>query len=381
MKKILMIILAVMFAFCGCSDKTSDIRKGVTYDGYNGAKDAVMTINGEDVSADEFNYFIIMAAYDIAAKNNVVDSDRSGFWDKIDSETGKSYKQNVLDDALERCKPYHIYRTQCKSEKIELSDESKKAIKENSDKMKVNYSELMNELQLKAGGLTPAVYEDITEMSQYSIELYTDFTSGYGKIGEDEIEKYYNDNYVRAKHILVMTVDSETEEELSEEEKKSALRKITEVKERLDNGESFETLIEEYNEDPGYSEYPDGYTFAEDDSYSKEFKDTAFSLEEDAVSGIVESDYGYSVIKRYPLLDEYMSSEAIQEKIIKKAFGEKIDMLCADADVRLNKNVYDSLDPEKILSEYLNSQDEIMAEIQKEYERIYAENPEDTESK
>ncbi len=373
MKKILALILTLSVLLTACGKKTPESQKGITYDGYNGPKDAVMTINGETVSVDEFNYFLIMASYDIAAANDVVKSDRSGFWDKIDEETGKSYKQKALDDAIEKCKPYHIYRTEAKAEKVELSKDDKKAIAERAGKMKENYGEYMNELQLKAGGLTPKVYEDITEMSQYSVNLYDKFKSEYGEPSEDVIKKYYKDNYVRAKNILVLTVDTETNEAVSDDKKQEALRKIMEVKTKLDNGEDFENLINEYNEDPGYDKYPDGYTFTKDDSYDKNFIETAFSLGEGQVSDIVETQYGYMIIKRDILLDEYMSSEAISEKIVKNAFQEKLDKLCADADIRLNKSVYDSIDVEKVLGDYLNSQDEIMSKIQAEYEKIYAE--------
>lgn len=379
MKKILALMLALSLFLTACGKKSSEPQKGITYDGYKGPDDAVMTINGETVSVDEFNYFLIMASYDIAAANDVVESDRSGFWDKIDEETGKSYKQKALDDAIERCKPYHIYRTEAKAENVELSEEDKKGVAERAGKMKDTYGEYMNELQLKAGGLTPAVYEDITEMSQYSVNLYNKFKSEYGEPSEDVIKKYYKDNYVRAKSILTLTVDTETNEALPDDKKQEALRKITEVKTKLDEGDSFENLVNEYNEDPGYDEYPDGYTFTKDDSYSKSFMDTAFSLKEDEVSDIIETEYGYMIIKRAPLLDEYMSSEAISEKIVKNAFQEKLDKLCADADIRLNKSVYDSVDVEKVLSDYLNSQDEIMSKIKAEYEKIYAEEDKKTE--
>ena len=129
----------------------------------------------------------------------------------------------------------------------------------------------------------------------------------------------------------------------------------------------------QYNQDPGYAQYPDGYTFADDGTYSKEFTKTAFSLNEGDVSDVVEMEYGYAIIKREPLPDTNIPKEEIEEKLTKEGFQEKIDKLCDDADVRLNKDVYDSLDVEKVLSDYLNSQDELMAKIQAEYEKIYAE--------
>lgn len=375
MKKLLVILLAAAVLLTGCSggEKAENKKSGVTYDGYNGSKSAVMTVNGEEVSADEFNYFLIMAAYDIAANNKVLDSDRTEFWDKVDENTGKSFRQLAFDDAIDNCKTYHVYRTWAKDAGLELSEESLSQIDENNNRMKKNYGEYMNELQLKAGGLTPEVFEDMNEMSQYSVELYSDFTVNYGEIPEDELKAYYEENYVRAKHILVLTVDPETNEELSSDEKNEALKKISEVKGRLEGGEAFENLIDEYNEDPGMDSSPDGYTFTKDDSYSKDFIDTAFSLEIDGISEIVQNEYGYSIIKRCVLLDEYMNAEKVSEKVIGEEFQKEIDKHCDAADVRLNAKVYDKLDPEKTLADYLGSQDGIMADIQKEYERIYAE--------
>lgn len=374
MKKLLIAICVFALLLTGCGkEKDIEPNKGITYDGYSGPSDAVMTVNGETVSVDEFNYFLIMASYDIASVNGVINADRSEFWDKINEKTGKSFKQDALDDAINRCKPYHIYRTRSKAEGIELSKEDLETIDNNSNKMVKNYGEYMSELQLKAGGLTPEVFEDINEMSQYSVRLFSKYNSESKGYSEDEINEYYKKNYARAKQILILTVNPENNEALPDDKKQEALTKVMDIKTRLDNGEAFDSLMAQYNQDPGYAQYPDGYTFTDDGTYSKEFTKTAFSLNEGDVSDVVEMEYGYAIIKREPLPDTNIPKEEIEEKLTKEGFQEKIDKLCDDADVRLNKDVYDSLDVEKVLSEYLNSQDELMAKIQAEYEKIYAE--------
>lgn len=374
MKKLLIAICVFALLLTGCGkEKDIEPNKGITYDGYSGPSDAVMTVNGETVSVDEFNYFLIMASYDLVSANNVLDSDRSEFWDKIDEKTGKSFKQDALDDAINRCKPYHIYRTQSKAEGIELSKDDLDTIDNNTNKMSQSYGEYMSKLQLKAGGLTPEVFKDINEMSQYSVRLFSKYTSELKGYSEEEINEYYKKNYARAKQILILTVNPENNEALSDDKKQEALSKIMEIKSRLDGGEAFDSLMAQYNQDPGYAQYPSGYTFADDGTYSKEFSKTAFSLNEGDVSDVVETEYGYAIIKREPLSDTDIPREPIEEKLTKDGFQAKIDKLCEDADVRLNKDVYDSVDVEKVLSDYINSQDEIMAKIKAEYERIYAE--------
>ena len=115
----------------------------------------------------------------------------------------------------------------------------------------------------------------------------------------EDVIKLYEDNYVRAKHILV---DDEATAE-------KVLAKIA-------AGEDFDALLAEYGKDPGMEANKDGYTF----SYGKmvkPFEDAAFSLEIGEISQPVESDLGYHIIKREPLLElpeeiaQYIVSQAV----------------------------------------------------------------------
>ncbi|MDR2713829.1 MAG: peptidylprolyl isomerase [Clostridiales bacterium] len=65
---------------------------------------------------------------------------------------------------------------------------------------------------------------------------------------------------------------------------------------RIRAGESFDDLMNEYSEDPGLQEYPDGYTFGPGEMVP-EFEETTRSLAVGEIE-MVKSDYGYHIIMR-----------------------------------------------------------------------------------
>ena len=225
MKRIFILCVCLCMLLCGCKETESPSVNntqigGISFDGYKGSADAVMTINGEEVSVDEFNYFLIMSAYDLKNANGSEETDLRSFFAKTDEASGKTYAELAVEDAIKDCTVFHVYRTESLKQGIVLTDEDKAAIVKQANGMKDNYGEYMNELQLKAGGLTPEVYTDITEMSYYSNKLFAKFVGEYGAITDEAVENFYRENFVRAKHILIMTVNPETGEPLPEEEQK-----------------------------------------------------------------------------------------------------------------------------------------------------------------
>lgn len=71
------------------------------------------------------------------------------------------------------------------------------------------------------------------------------------------------------------------------------------VLERIEAGDDFEALITEYYTDPGMTSTPEGYVIGEGANYVEPFLNAALALEKEGdVSGAVQSDYGYHIIKR-----------------------------------------------------------------------------------
>lgn len=135
---------------------------------------------------------------------------------------------------------------------------------------------------------------------------YMDSLVSEYEISDDYLNQIYSDTYVRAKHILILTEDPQTGEALSEKEKAQAKKEIEDIAKKIKNGDDFDALMNEYGQDPGIEYYPDGYVFTYGEMV-KEFEDAAFALKDGEISDIVESDFGYHIIKKEPLpqLDEY----------------------------------------------------------------------------
>ena len=106
--------------------------------------------------------------------------------------------------------------------------------------------------------------------------------------------------------------------------------------EKAKSGEDFDKLVEEYNEDPGQTKA--GYTFANDGTMVQSFADAAFKTEVGKISDIVESLYGYHIIKR---VDRVIS------------FEEYSDFISKNSKVKVNRAIYDKLVVDIKLSDYL----------------------------
>lgn len=135
-----------------------------------------------------------------------------------------------------------------------------------------------------------------------------------------EAEKYYNDNYYSAKHILF--TDKSTADEV--------LKKIK-------KGADFDELMKEYSQDPGLENYPDGYVFATG-QFVPEFENTVKELGVGKISGVVKSESGYHIIMRLalPEYDEARAQDVSSEYAYQK-IAEHFDTIANSGEL---KDVY-----------------------------------------
>lgn len=115
----------------------------------------------------------------------------------------------------------------------------------------------------------------------------------YGSIVEYGLEE--SAISVRVKHILLLTIDAETNIPLPEEEVADAYERAGAALERAKAGEDFETLVAEYSQDPGSANTGGELSFARGEFV--EFETAAYDMEPGEISDIIETEYGYHIIK------------------------------------------------------------------------------------
>ncbi|MCS7151899.1 MAG: peptidylprolyl isomerase [Endomicrobia bacterium] len=151
------------------------------------------------------------------------------------------------------------------------------------------------------------------------------------------VERYF-DEQVRVRHILIRV-----ERNYTEKQKEEARKKILEIKKKLDDGEDFVTLAQKFSEDPGSKDRGGDLGFIARGDTVKEFEKVAFSLKEGQTSDIVETEYGYHIIrvvekkpKRKPDFDLIKEDllQYVARKNAEKAYEELVEELKKKAKIQ-----------------------------------------------
>ena len=181
--------------------------------------------------------------------------------------------------------------------------------------------------QLKASGHTEENLRDQIHRQASISQLIKAEIVPTIDIKPEEVKQYYEGNMdkfrrperVRAQHILM-----KTEEGDSEEKKAEAKKKLGDLHKRILAGEDFSALAKEHSEGPSGARGGDLGFFTRG-RMVKAFEDVAFKLAPNEVSGIVETQFGYHLIK---VLEHQAESnppyDEVQPKIKSMLFNQQI---------------------------------------------------------
>ncbi len=240
------------------------------------------------------------------------DNKPATLWDAIvENKTAKDY---VIDKAYENCAWVIIMEKKAAEYKIELTDEDKASLESNYAQ---NGGKAELESSLNKMGVSLDTYERIVKaglIQEHLTELLYGEDSD-NAISEDAKKAEYDENYRRVKHILFKTqgLTDDTDEEgnvtKSADEKKAEIEATyKDVLARAQAGEDFEALIEEYSEDG--MDKDKGYIFKKGDMVS-EFEEAAWDLPVGEITSC-ESTYGWHIIKAY---DKYEKPEYMEDTL------------------------------------------------------------------
>lgn len=352
MKKFVAILLVSVLALgtlAGCGSKNED---------------TVMTVDGVDVSFDEYMYYLNTAAstlisYYQASTGGGVDWDGVCIYDKT-----KTNAEWCINEALYNAAQGCVIMSKGKSMNALPTDEQLKSLEDNISTIRKNYEESDDPDAAFADALNGQGFtlESFKAVNKINFTLGNIFTSLYGENGEklsdEKLQAYIDENgFMTSAHILFRTKEDvkgddgkTTEKELSDSakaEKKAQAEKLCKelkaIKDDTQRKEKFFEYMKEYSEDPGKESFPNGYCFTEG-TMVEEYTDTTKELKNYEVSDVVESDFGYHIIMRLPTVSSDVDTA--------NQYGYTLGQMASSYDFDDEMKTWDVTDKAKFNSNY-----------------------------
>ncbi|MDD5622586.1 MAG: peptidylprolyl isomerase [Actinomycetota bacterium] len=225
-----------------------------------------------------------------------------------DEEGLKSLEANIIDSLI----VMKLLENYAGENDIEVASEE---IDEQMQTASANYSSEEDfENDLKSMGISKKFLEDYLRSQLFSNKIYNTVTAD-ASVTDAEVRQYYDDNKstqflvparMETSHILAMfpwIVDGSEETEVGRDE---ALSKIKTVQEKLNEGEDFADLAQQYSDDTTSAENGGKLGFISEGQMVDEFDKALFALDVGEVSGIVETEYGFHIIKATGYEEEHI---------------------------------------------------------------------------
>ncbi len=305
----------------------------------------IATIGGVNVTEAEYKYYIEYAKTQVLADAGLQEA-TEGFWDsEID---GKKASELVKEKAKEQMTRTNIAVSKANEAGVKLTDEEKATARTYLKGASADEQKSIDAL-MKNIGASKDVYAEIMEKSILEQKYYqylNDQEDSVLAVDAEEIGKVAAEKYARVKHVLIantpptqtLTEENPAVEPVDAESYAAdAKKKAEDVLKKATSGENFDKLVDEFGEDPGMEGNEEGYIIDENgasvdgqSSMIPEFTEGSFAVKPGEVNPkLVESTYGWHIIKRLPLDTE---SESYATILSAAENGAKYDKFLAYID-------------------------------------------------
>ena len=250
------------------------------------------------------------------------------------SVEGETLGENVKQLALAKLSQVKVINLLALDRGVEPTEELLSVINEATDE----YLESISEEELSRYQIDrDKIYDMYYEYGMSKLMYSTIIKDINPEISDDEART------ITVEHILLKTFDIDENgnrvelDSFTKEEKK---RLAEELVQRIEGGENFETLAAEYSEDENLT-----YAFGKGEMDAV-FENAAFNLSSGEVSGVVETEFGYHIIKCISTFNREITDEN-KVKILKnrrdQAFRDIYDDFEENVSRELNDKIFDSL--------------------------------------
>lgn len=276
--------------------------------------DTIAKINDVKISKDEYNKiasFLYATGY-------------------VQEDKNKGINNNILSFIIDNEVAYQdAQRENIKVEDKDVNEkyeDLKETLKSNSA-----YKAKLDEVGVNDDFLKSQVKKDLI-VSKYKENFMKNI-----KINDNEIKTYYDNHKdeftkeeVRASQILISTLD-DNNNVVNKEQKEKLKDKAEDILEKLKNNEDFAILAKEYSDDKNSGKDGGDLGYFSKEDKNIDFTNPVFKLEKDQLSDIIETEYGYHIVKLTDnksvtkTLEE--SKEDIKNKILNQKYTQHIDSL------------------------------------------------------
>lgn len=324
MKKLLAIFLAVSVAFttAACSGST------------------VATVDGEKISSKDFekelklNKWIYQMQYG------------DGIWTQMETQD-KNYKETIKKNVLESLVQKKIYLSYAEKNKIKPDEKMLKQYTEQNKKMLENKE---TKKSMDEAGVTEEMLNDYAKDAATLAAFYADLEKKSAPT-DKELKAYYdkNNKKIDASHILLSTTGKDGKP-VSEKEKAELKKKAEEIQKKAKDGEDFAKLAKENSQDPGSAAKGGNLGEFGKGVMAPAFENAAFALKEGEISNVVETQFGFHIIKLNKIInvDFNKAKDEIKTSLTQEKAQKTVESIKSKAKIKKDEEALKKIDFGKI---------------------------------
>jgi len=326
MRKLILLIFSIAFIIAACTDQKESVKLEPGTPEYALAEELakkIISLNPDDnkviVEANEFN---ITTGEVIKVLHSRIGSNQS----RLTNQSEEQIRQIVISNA-ERLAEQKLLLNAAEDAGFSVSDSE---LDSNLTQRYQRYGGVDKyKQQLESSGINYEVMrEDLRQGLVIRNFLEKDIADPE-KITDEDVQNYFEENYsgdrkATVQHILLMTQGK------SDAEKDEIRKKTEDILAQAKSGKDFGELAQTHSEDPGSKDRGGLYEDFERGTMVKPFEDAAFNLPIGSISDIVETRYGYHIIK---VIDRKKGDETldqVRKKILAELKKQKVDNFIKD---------------------------------------------------
>lgn len=320
---ILLAFLMLGSVLTGCGKDTENVKVVLTT-GFG--KDEIFRIEDVSCTKEEIMVYLtnIQNRYEKVYGKEILDTEIDGI----------TLEENVKETAIANMAQIKAMTLLAKKHNVSLAEDELNLVKEAAEE----YFSSLNETEIVQMGVKEdtivSLYSEFALANKLYHYLIKDINP---EISDDEART------ITVEHILIKTYNLDEDGnrvEYSDYAKQQAREKAMEVLKLAESGKGFHVLADQYSDDKTLT-----YSFGKGEM-EPGFEEAAFNLGNDEISGLVETQYGYHIIKCISTFNREVTDEnkkKIVEERKEEVFGEEYDSFVSSLTRNLNKELWETI--------------------------------------